>query len=210
VESGPRRVALTFDAEHPDRPTEPGVTERLLDRLDGASVPATFFLQGRWVEAYPATARAISAAGHLVGNHSHYHAEMPLLTDAGLAEDIAASSRVIGEVIGVDARPWFRCPFGAGASDARVQTALAESGYRHAGWHVDTEDWNPAHDGATVERDVVAGVTAHGDGAVVLLHGWPRATLDALVGIVERSRSAGFTFVRIDELDEVPATPPWT
>ena len=53
------RVALTFDAEHPDRPSTPGVQERLLDLLARDAVASTFFIQGRWAEAYPATARRI-------------------------------------------------------------------------------------------------------------------------------------------------------
>ena len=53
----PFRVALTFDAEHPDRPSAPGVQERLLDSLRRLEVRATFFVQGRWAEAYPLTAR---------------------------------------------------------------------------------------------------------------------------------------------------------
>jgi len=79
------RVALTFDAEHPDRPTAPGVAEVILTILERASVRATFFVQGRWAEAYPDTARRIGRAGHLVGNHSHYHARMPLFSPAGFA-----------------------------------------------------------------------------------------------------------------------------
>ena len=34
------RVALTFDAEHPDRPTAPGVAEVILTILERASVRA--------------------------------------------------------------------------------------------------------------------------------------------------------------------------
>ncbi len=49
------RVALTFDAEHPDRPTVSGVEEQLLDVLDDLEVRATFFVQGRWAEAFPST-----------------------------------------------------------------------------------------------------------------------------------------------------------
>jgi len=79
------RVALTFDAEHPDRPHRPGVTEEILDVLADRAVSATWFLQGRWVEAFPATARRVASDGHLVGNHSFYHARLPLLTDAGMA-----------------------------------------------------------------------------------------------------------------------------
>jgi hypothetical protein len=39
------------------------------------------------------------------------------------------------------------------------------------------------------------------DGAVVLFHGWPPGTLDALPAIVDGLRSVGATFVRIDELE---------
>ena len=41
------RVALTFDVEHPDRPTREGVTQSIVDTLAAADVRATMFLQGR-------------------------------------------------------------------------------------------------------------------------------------------------------------------
>jgi peptidoglycan-N-acetylglucosamine deacetylase len=201
------RVALTFDAEHPDRPCDPGTTERLIATLAREGATATFFVQGRWAEAYPNVARSIASAGHLIGNHSHYHARMPLLSDDGLAEDIADAGRAIEEATGVDPHPWFRCPFGAGAGDARVQSAVTDAGYRHVGWHVGVEDWEPARDGPTIEADIVSGTVACGDGSVVLLHAWPRATLAALPGTIARLRDAGARFVRIDELDEIPAAP---
>lgn len=203
------RIALTFDAEHPDRPNEAGVTERLLETLSHEGVTATFFIQGRWAEAYPAVARSVADAGHLVGNHSHYHARMPLLTDDGLREDIADAGHAIEDATGIDPRPWFRCPFGAGSTDSRVLDALAAAGYRHVGEDVAAEDWEPFRTGAAIEADLVAGTLAHGDGTVVLLHAWPRATLDALPGTIARLRDAGARFIRIDELDEVPTLPNW-
>jgi peptidoglycan-N-acetylglucosamine deacetylase len=78
------RVALTFDAEHPDRPTEFDVHDRIVDTLERDHALATFFVQGRWVEAYPDRARALPGLGHLVGSHSFYHVRMPLLSPAGL------------------------------------------------------------------------------------------------------------------------------
>jgi peptidoglycan-N-acetylglucosamine deacetylase len=203
------RVALTFDAEHPDRPSEPGVTERLLQTLAREGVRATFFLQGRWAEAHPDVARSIVDGGHLVGNHSHYHARMPLLTDEGLAEDIADAGRAIEDATGVDPHPWFRSPFGAGATDGRVQSAIVAAGYRQVGWDVEALDWEPGRDAVAVEADLVAGTLACGDGTVVLLHAWPRAMLDAMPGTIGRLREAGARFVRIDELDEVPPAPNW-
>jgi peptidoglycan-N-acetylglucosamine deacetylase len=208
--AAPFRVALTFDVEHHDRPATADATETLLGLLGGLELRATCFIQGRWAEAYPELGGSIAAAGHLVGNHSYYHARMPLLTDAGLAEDLTEAGRVILETTGADPRPWFRCPFGAGADDPRVQAAVQAAGYRHVGWHVAAEDWEPHRDGPTIEADVVRGVTTHGDGAVVLLHTWPHGTVEAAAGIVTRLRDDGWSFVRVDELDEVPVTPSWS
>jgi peptidoglycan/xylan/chitin deacetylase (PgdA/CDA1 family) len=203
--SPPFRVALTFDVEHPDRPATADATETLLGLLGGLELRTTCFVQGRWAEAYPATAGSIAAAGHLVGNHSYYHARMPLLTDAGLVDDLTEAGRVILETTGADPRPWFRCPFGAGADDPRVQAAVRAAGYRHVGWHVGVEDWDPAKSAATIEREVVDGTLAHGDGAVILLHAWPTATREAIGAIAGRLRDAGATFVTIDALGEVPS-----
>jgi peptidoglycan/xylan/chitin deacetylase (PgdA/CDA1 family) len=55
---------------------------------------------------------------------------------------------------------------------------------------------------------VVAGVSAHGHGAVVLLHAWPERTLAAIPGIVRRLRDGGAELVRIDALGPLPATGP--
>jgi peptidoglycan/xylan/chitin deacetylase (PgdA/CDA1 family) len=201
------RVALTFDTEHPDRPAADGNADRLLDALDRLDVHATFFIQGRWAEAYPATARRIVAAGHLVGSHSHYHVRMPLLSADGLATDVMDAEEAIIEHAGVDPRPWFRCPFGAGADDPVVVGQLAALGYREVGWHITPEDWNPENSAADVTRTVVDGVIEHGDGAVVLHHTWPDQTLGAIPDIVERLRAEGATFVGIDELSVLPGLP---
>jgi peptidoglycan/xylan/chitin deacetylase (PgdA/CDA1 family) len=203
------RVALTFDAEHPDRPTVPGVAERLIALLALERVRATFFVQGRWAEAYPDVARSIADGGHLLGNHSHYHARMPLLSDAGLTADLADAETAIRATTGHDPRPWFRCPFGSGSDDPRVQGHLRDAGYRHVGWDVAAMDWEPDRFGSAIAEDVVTGVRGHGDGAVVLFHTWPVGTLDAMPPILARLRDAGGTFVGVDDLETVPSLPSW-
>jgi peptidoglycan/xylan/chitin deacetylase (PgdA/CDA1 family) len=210
-EADPRelRVALTFDTEHPDRPARRGNDERLIEAVAGSGIRATFFLQGRWAEAWPDLARRIAADGHLIGSHSHYHARMTLFSDAGLAEDVRAAEAAIMEMAGVDPRPWFRCPFGDGTDDPHVLSGVEAPGYRHVGWHVAADDWDPLRSAAQVEESVVSGALRHGDGTVVLLHSWPNQTLEALQGIVGRLREAGATFVGIDELEELPRVPAW-
>ncbi len=195
------RVALTFDAEHPSRrQCPPGTAERILATLAASSVRATFFVQGRWATAYPEVARSIADDGHLIGNHSHSHAPMPDLSDQGLARDVEEAEQSIREVLGVDPRPWFRCPFGEGADDARVIDALASKGYRNIHWDVAVEDWDGDKLAASVENDVVDGVLRHGDGAVVLLHTWPAPTAEALPAILDRLAAAGARFVTVDEV----------
>lgn len=208
---GQFRVALTFDAEHPDRPHVPGVTAGIINVLDERHVPATWFLQGRWVESAPEFARQVAADGHLIGNHSFYHARLPLLTDDGLRTDIAEAERAIRETTGIDPRPWFRCPFSAGSDDPRVLGILAELGYRDVGADVVLEDWEPERTGPLLAADALRETPAFGDGAVVLFHAWPPGTLDALPAIIDGLRALGASFVRVDALDrfaEPPAAPP--
>jgi peptidoglycan-N-acetylglucosamine deacetylase len=196
-------VALTFDAEFPDRPTEPGVTARILDALAAARVPATFFLQGRWAEAEPRLAARIAGDGHVVGNHSHHHARLTILTSSGIARDARAAEAAILAGSGISPRPWFRCPFGAGARAPRVIDRLARLGYVDVGWHVDGRDWAGGSP-ARLEGRVVRQALAFGDGAVVLLHGWPAATPVALPAIIRRLADEGARFVGLGELDAIP------
>jgi peptidoglycan-N-acetylglucosamine deacetylase len=194
------RVALTFDAEHPDRQHRAGGTERVLATLAATGTTASFFVQGRWAEAYPGLARSIADGGHLVGNHSHYHARMPLLSPAGIAADVRAAERAIRRVTGQDPRPWFRCPFGAGTNDPGVLGALARLGYRETRWDVDGLDWRSVATGRSVARAAIAATEAHGDGAVILLHPWTTATGLALPALIEGVRARGGRFVRLDAL----------
>jgi peptidoglycan/xylan/chitin deacetylase (PgdA/CDA1 family) len=199
------RVALTFDAEHPDRPRcPPDAPDRILDALADAAVRATFFVQGRWAEAYPERARRIASEGHLVGHHSKYHTRMPLLHDEGLREDVIEGADAIHEACGVDPHPWFRCPFGAGHDDPRVLGILQELGYRNVYYHVVLDDWEPWRTGRQITEDAVTGVLEQGDGAVVLMHTWPGPTAEAVPGIISRLSETGVTFVTVDALEELP------
>jgi peptidoglycan/xylan/chitin deacetylase (PgdA/CDA1 family) len=197
------RVAITIDAEHPDRPTDPGAAARLVDALATDAIPATFFVQGRWAEAEPALARRLVDDGHLVGNHSHHHARFTILTRAGIERDVRAAEAAIRDAAGIDPRPWFRCPFGAGARTARVVDTLAALGYVDVGWDVDPRDWAGARS-ATLERRIVQGAVERGDGAVVLLHSWPTATALAVPAAARRLRDLGAELVRIDALETLP------
>jgi len=203
------RVALTFDAEHPDRPRcAPGVQERVLDLLAATGVRASFFLQGRWVEAYPDTAKRIANEGHVVGSHGYYHVRMPLLSEEGMRADVLAAQQAIQDVTGADPRPRFRCPFGIGWDETRLAGLLDDLGYRHAGWDVVAYDWEPDRSAKAVENAVVQGILDRdGSDAIVLLHLWAEAALDALPGAIERLRRSGAELVGLDGLRTITRVP---
>jgi peptidoglycan-N-acetylglucosamine deacetylase len=194
-------VALTFDAEHPDRPGAlPGTVDRILSILAEASARATFFVQGRWAEAEPESVRRVVEDGHLVANHSHHHARMTMLSDEGIRSDVAAADDAVFAATGSRTRPFFRCPFGDGHDDARVLRVLREQGYRNVHWHVELGDWEPWRHPDEIAHDAVAGVDRRGDGTVVLLHTWPAHTAVALPAILEQLDDRRARFVGIDEL----------
>jgi peptidoglycan/xylan/chitin deacetylase (PgdA/CDA1 family) len=195
------RVALTFDAEHPDRPSSGDHTDAILTALADRGLRGSFFLQGRWVEAMPYAAQAIASAGHLIGNHSHYHARMPLFSPHGLSSDVESAESAIRTIVGVDPRPWFRAPFGSGAERPELLARLAELGYRHVGWDIAAEEWLEGKTAGDVSDAIVAGVRARGDGAIVLLHTWPDPVVDGLSAAIDELGADGVRFVGVDELD---------
>ena len=129
---------------------------------------------------------------------------MPLLLGGGLPDDVLDGAHAIQAHTGIDPRPWFRCPFGAGADDPQVRHELEALGYRNVHWHVEVQDWEPWRTGEAIAADAIAGATGHGDGAVVLLHTWPGGTAEGLGPMIDGLRAGGATFVAIDELDAVP------
>lgn len=88
------------------------------------------------------------------------------------------------------------------SKSARLVDALASVGYVDVNWNVDSRDWagGPA---PAVARRVVAGVRRKGDGSVVLLHGWPDATPEAVSTIIAELRD-GVEFVRVDAPPSLP------
>ena len=194
-------MALTFDAEHPSRPGgRADSVSMILDTLSKAGAASTFFMQGRWASAYPEAARRIAIEGHVVGNHSNFHAPMTLLSEDGFQVDVRESERRIHEATGVDPRPWFRCPFGEGASRPEIVEQLGRLGYRNVEWTIDSGDWQRADSPELVEAAVLEGVRSSGGRSVVLFHTWPAATAMALPELIGRLRGEGVSLVTVAEL----------
>jgi peptidoglycan-N-acetylglucosamine deacetylase len=133
--SDPREFALTYD----DGPNDP-CTLQLLDLLARHDVRATFFLIGRFVRQRPEIARAIHAAGHLVGNHSMSHPVLLFQSPKRVREELTGCNAAIEDALGEPAR-YFRPPYGARRPD--VLRAARNLGLTPVLWNAMGYDWKP-------------------------------------------------------------------
>jgi len=190
-----RVVALTFDAGAND-----AAVDSILAILSEKDVPATFFLTGAWVRAYPEQAREI-AAQHPIGNHSVSHRDMTTLSDADARAEVVDAAAAIESVTGHDPRPWWRFPLGA--RDDKTIALVNDLGYASFRWTVDSLGWQGTSGGmsaATVHERVLGELQP---GEIVLFHvgshpdDGSMLDADALPGIIDAIRAAGYGFVTL-------------
>jgi peptidoglycan/xylan/chitin deacetylase (PgdA/CDA1 family) len=190
-------VALTFDAG-----ANADAVPSILQTLSAKGVPATFFLTGKWVEAFPGYAAQIGAR-YPVGNHSYSHPDLTTLSDAGVREEITQAATVIRSATGRDTHPMFRFPFGA--SDQRTMGIVNSLGYGAINWTVDTRGWQGTSGGQSVDLIVQRVLDGLQPGEIVIMHVGSNpddgSTLDAdaLPRVIDEIRSRGYTFVTIDQ-----------
>ena len=133
--SNPNEIALTYD----DGPND-DATERLLEVLARHEVHATFFLIGNFARQRPALARAIAAAGHLIGNHTMTHPWLSWQSAAHIREELAGCNAVLEDILGTPVR-FFRPPHGA--RRPIVLRTARKLGLTAVQWNITAFDWNP-------------------------------------------------------------------
>jgi peptidoglycan/xylan/chitin deacetylase (PgdA/CDA1 family) len=192
-------VALTFDAGA----NADGVAS-ILATLQRDHVPATFFLTGNFVRAYPAAAKQIAAAGFVIGDHTITHRYLTQLSDATVRTEIVGAAQQIRTVTGVSPVPLFRFPYGD--ANARVISIANAVGFVPVRWTVDTLGWegNEGHiSAAVVISRVIAGLRP---GEIVLMHVGSNPQdhttydADALPKLITDLRAHGYSFVTLRAL----------
>jgi peptidoglycan/xylan/chitin deacetylase (PgdA/CDA1 family) len=198
-------VALTFDAGNNN-----GGAASILATLRATGTPATFFLNGRWVQAYPADARQIAAGGYSIGNHSADLVHFRTLGDSEARQQILDGAQIIKSVTGRDPRPWFRSPFGD--LDARTIKIVNSLGYGSIFWTVGTQGYLGSSGGQSVSSVVTRVLDGLQPGEIVILEVQANAAdhstldADALPTIIREVQQRGYRFVSLDQF--IKSVPP--
>jgi peptidoglycan-N-acetylglucosamine deacetylase len=195
---GSRTMALTYD----DGPNDP-YTWRVMEVLERHNVKATFFLIGQFVIQKPEIARALIAAGHVIGSHTWDHPNLIFCSTAEVRRQLEPAQKAIFDATGV-APKLFRPPFG-GRRPASLRTVRA-FGLVPIMWNVTCYDWKVT----TAEQIVAHAERQIRGGDVILLHdgGYRRMgadrsrTVAASEQILNRYRDEGYEFATILQMLE--------
>jgi peptidoglycan-N-acetylglucosamine deacetylase len=146
----PNEIALTYD----DGPNDI-VTERLLEVLARYNVRASFFFIGNYVRQRPQIVRAVSCAGHLIGNHSMTHPWLAWQSATRIREELEKCNALLEDTLGAPIR-YFRAPHGA--RRPAVLSIARSLGLTPTQWNIIAGDWKPIGAEEIASR-VIRGIT---------------------------------------------------
>lgn len=199
----PATVILTFDDGPHSR-----YTPEVVAILAKVRTHAVFFQVGKRLGAIgeksdsasllplAALTRQLTAAGHLVANHSYSHRAMATMQAGQQAREVAATNTLLAAING-NAPRFFRPPYGA--RNAALLDRVAAMRMRSVMWNIDSMDWaDPVP--ASIVRRVVAQTKQQRRG-IVLFHDIHSQTVVALPQVLEAWRAAGVRIAPPSELE---------
>jgi peptidoglycan/xylan/chitin deacetylase (PgdA/CDA1 family) len=185
------KIALTFDVEFPGSPSDGNRNlSNILSLLHQSNILAMFFVEGRWAAAYPDQLRAISKAGHTIGNHMFHHAQSVNLTTLGFFREYRNTRRILTSLTGSNSKMKFRLPYGSGSSSPRIKIAMKLLGVKHVNWQVDSFDWRD--DQNTVVENLKRQLATSSEDVTILFHSWPNSTITGLEYLLHTYKNTDF------------------
>ena len=191
-------VYLTFD----DGPKKD--TPELLETLSELDVPATFFLVGLSVRAFPEYAKQIVQAGYAVGSHTMAHSIGRIQKDAEFVlRDLARFEKTMREEVDETfSTDLFRFPGGSTAYKSRVKTLVRDAGYAWFDWNTMTGDAQYTFSSDQEMLDYTLRQTEGKDVIILLMHEGKARTRRILPELVAYFREAGYEFRALSTSEE--------
>lgn len=199
----PKVCYLTFD----DGPSNH--SEEILDILAEYDAKATFFLIGSEIrEENREIIERMVEEGHAIGLHSNIHDFNKLYTGVDVCvQDFKEQYELLKEDYGIDTKI-FRFPGGSACSYMNGQRqsyiqAMRENGFVGFDWHVSGEDSYGNPTVWSIQKNIFEHMNDY-ESPIILLHDINIAdpTVDALPEILEKIKSAGYTFSTLEDAGE--------
>lgn len=188
-------IYLTFDCGY-----ENGNTEPILDALKKHNAPGTFFVVGHYLESAPDLVRRMVDEGHMVGNHTYHHLDMPSISELkDFQKEVDDVADLFYEITGTKLAKYYRPPQGkCNAANLKMAQTL---GYSTVFWSLAYVDWQqeqqPSHEEAFTKL-----TTRIHPGAVVLLHNTSQTNGEILDELLTRWEEMGYCFKPLSDLVE--------
>lgn len=189
VDRNDKKIALTIDAAWED-----DKTPFILETLNKYGVKATFFLCGFWAEKYADDVKAISDAGHELGNHTATHPHMNKLSESEIKKELDDFEQLMENIVG-KRTTLFRAPYGE-YNDSVIKT-VRSLGYEVLQWNIDTIDWKEERSAQTILDTVLPKLEG---GSIILCHNNGFKIKEYLPKLIEQAQAEGYEFVTVSEL----------
>ncbi len=194
IEHGNRsrqQVIFTFDGNESSQSAD-----LMLEILAKHHIKATFFLTGKFVNAFPEIVRKIAAGGHEIFNHSFSHPFFTALSDDEISQQLQKMDQSLLQVAGITAKPYFRPPYGD--RNSRVLTAAFKAGYQSVYWSADTRDWQETEGRTALE--VKEYILSHvAPGTIYLMHVGTKITGEILDEVLSTIEGRGYKVVSLTQ-----------
>ena len=180
-------IYLTMDEGYPNE-----YTSTILDILAEKNVKACFFITQMFLDGGEQSAQQIQRMineGHVIGNHSVRHKNMPSLSIEEQTSEIVTVNQHLKEQFGIDCR-LFRFPEGVYSDQC---LALVDNlGMKTCFWSYAYNDYSEEQ--PPVEESLQKAIDALHPGAIYLLHANSATNTAFLSRWIDAARAQGFEF----------------
>ncbi|UST54408.1 polysaccharide deacetylase family protein [Comamonadaceae bacterium OTU4NAUVB1] len=213
-----KTLCLTYD-------DGPGPDSAAIGRfLHAHGVRATFFVVGKFAVERPEVLDALHAQGHIIGNHTFEHPDMPyyVSVNGDVRDQVIRTNTVIRKYT-QDRPVYFRATYGKWSPEVADELNVdPRSSYRHVGpvyWDIAGIDCYYWKLGKSVEEAAevyLKDIEQKGKGIIVMHDAIAdmdtvaakNRTLELTQTLIPRLQALGYRFVGLDEIDDPQLTSP--
>ena len=189
-------IYLTFDAGY-----ENGNTPAILDALKKHQAPAVFFVVGNFIKDNPDLIRRILAEGHIIGNHTMTHPDLPQISSMdAFQKELQDVEELYTSLTGEAMTKFYRPP--RGIYSTKNLSMAKELGYSTFFWSLAYVDWIQDQQPSREEAFQKLLTRIH-PGAIVLLHNTSSTNAEILDELLTKWEEMGYEFHSLKELTGV-------